>query len=521
MNDRLRETFDHIHAEEDLKANTKKFLAEKTNQYRTDARPGYRRLLPVFACFVFLLVGFFGHRFYFTKTSIISIDINPSLELDVNRFDKVIAIRHYNDDGQKLLENLDVQFMDYSKAIDQIMQTKRIASCLDADEMLFISVTGQNEQKNEEMLAKIETCMHGKNHVCRLAGNFDEAKKAHAAGLSVGKYRAFLELQKVRPDLTAEDVKGLCMRQIQDLIEHPAQDVPLDKDAKCSGTGHGHGRRHGDNDQGDACESSSEASAEETLTIPQIKETDWSAYFGSLNGAAVIYDAKNRQYLIHNQALATTRRSPCSTFKIISSLIAIEHGILVPESSTRTWSKETFWNENWNRDTDFYQAFCDSCVWYFREVIDETGKETIQKELERLSYGNCDISDWEGRRNTNNNNQALTGFWIESSLLISPKEQTDVMERIFGDASVYSEQTINALKQAMLLTGSNDAAFPIYGKTGMGKANGVLVDAWYTGFAEQTGGNLYFCVYLGQSEDESASSATAKDIAVRLLSDLF
>ena len=47
----------------------------------------------------------------------------------------------------------------------------------------------------------------------------------------------------------------------------------------------------------------------------------------------------------------------------------------------------------------------------------------MQKELDKLQYGNCDISDWEGRLNTNNSNRALTGFWIESSLMISPKEQ--------------------------------------------------------------------------------------------------
>ena len=74
----------------------------------------------------------------------------------------------------------------------------------------------------------------------------------------------------------------------------------------------------------------------------------------------------------------------------------------------------------------------------------------MQKELDKLQYGNCDISDWEGRLNTNNSNRALTGFWIESSLMISPKEQVEVMEHIFGKESNYSEETQNTLKQVML-----------------------------------------------------------------------
>lgn len=73
--------------------------------------------------------------------------------------------------------------------------------------------------------------------------------------------------------------------------------------------------------------------------------------------------------------------------------------------------------------------------------------------MEELSYGNCDISDWEGRLNTNNSNRALTGFWIESSLKISPLEQAETMERIFGDDSVYSEKTRDELKKVMLVGG--------------------------------------------------------------------
>ena len=148
-----------------------------------------------------------------------------------------------------------------------------------------------------------------------------------------------------------------------------------------------------------------ESAAGNEAQEPEIIEADWSGYFDGLNGAAVVYDASENRYLIYNEALAQTRRSPCSTFKIISSLAALEEGLLHPEQSTRTWSGETFWNEQWNQDIDFPDAFRASCVWYFREVMDEIGQERMQAVLKDLSYGNCDISDWEGQLNTNNNNR--------------------------------------------------------------------------------------------------------------------
>lgn len=76
-----------------------------------------------------------------------------------------------------------------------------------------------------------------------------------------------------------------------------------------------------------------------------------------------------------------------------------------PENSVRKWSGEYFWNEEWNRDIGFEDAFHTSCVWYFRQVVDDIGKERMQEGLDALRYGNCDISDWEGSLNTNNSNR--------------------------------------------------------------------------------------------------------------------
>lgn len=274
-----------------------------------------------------------------------------------------------------------------------------------------------------------------------------------------------------------------------------------------------------DQAMGDPVKKETDHPAESTKAVPEIVEADWSSYFNGRNGTAVVYDTASQKYTIYNRDLAATRSSPCSTFKIVSSLIGLENGIIDPENSTRTWSGEIFWNEDWNKDIDFREAFRTSCVWYYRQVIDEIGEDLMQRELDRLQYSNCDISDWEGTLNTNNNNRALTGFWLESSLKISPKEQVEVMERIFGKDSEYSEETQDELKQVMLLPESDNAALSIYGKTGMGKANGVVVDAWFTGFAESTTGEIYFCVRLGRTDDMDVSSSLAKEIAIQIASD--
>ena len=260
--------------------------------------------------------------------------------------------------------------------------------------------------------------------------------------------------------------------------------------------------------------------SKENTIEPIITEVNWANYFDGINGSAVIYNPADNSYQIYNQEMALSQRSPCSTFKIISSLIALENKIIIPDNSVRTWSGEVFWNEDWNRDINFEEAYRTSCVWYYREIIDEIGKVVMQEELNKLHYGNCDISDWEGELNTNNNNRALTGFWIESSLKISPKEQVEVLTRIFGEDSIYSKETQDNLKQVMLLTEQPNKNTLIYGKTGLGKSYGVVVDAWFAGFADIADERRYFCIYLGETDGKDVSSTKAKEIALQIVSEL-
>ena len=71
----------------------------------------------------------------------------------------------------------------------------------------------------------------------------------------------------------------------------------------------------------------------------------------------------------------------------------------------------------------------------------------------------------------------------------------------------------------MLVTEQERTDISVYGKTGMGKADGIVVDAWFTGFAETAEGKLYFCVRLGRTDGMNVSSPLAKEIAIHIVSD--
>lgn len=187
--------------------------------------------------------------------------------------------------------------------------------------------------------------------------------------------------------------------------------------------------------------------------------------------------------------------------------------INVDESSTMGYDGTDYGNAEWNGDLTLEEAFEKSCIWYFREVIDLVGRDKMQEELKNLQYGNCDISEWNG--SNINPLENLNGFWLESSLKISPLEQVEVLSRIFEGHSDYDSRNIEILKRIMVVD-ENDSQ-KIYGKTGSG--NG---EAWFVGFSESDGERKYIAIYLNDSEHrDQVSGNKAKEIALDILKDGF
>lgn len=236
MDERIRDAFASIHAEEELKESTRAVLANARARRRRPAR-----YLAAVACLVLLVAGIGGYQFYFAPTSVLSIDINPSLELGVNRFDRVVTVQSYNEDGQALADTLELKYLDYREALDQLLASPDISERLAQGALMSITVAGENETQCGRLLAGAEACTTGQENVSCRHGNAEELEQAHHAGLSLGKYQAFLELQALDPTVTADDVAGLTMRQIRDWIDALENGVPVEGESQTGGqSGHGH-----------------------------------------------------------------------------------------------------------------------------------------------------------------------------------------------------------------------------------------------------------------------------------------
>lgn len=154
---------------------------------------------------------------YSRPVSYISIDVNPSIELAVNRFDRVVSVTGYNADGQDILQHVPLKNISYLQAIDRLLQDAYYSRFLSRDSQLVVTVVSEHSdamleqiQANDSFQA-LDALTYSSDTACM--------KEAHQHEMSFGKYRAFLELAQYDDDITVEDCHGMSMGEIQNRIK--------------------------------------------------------------------------------------------------------------------------------------------------------------------------------------------------------------------------------------------------------------------------------------------------------------
>lgn len=250
MNNKIKEAFDQVHASEDLKQHTLDSIYQKTNGFQPRKTFYMRKYAVAMACCLLLFLGSGGCYSYFTPVSAISIDINPSVELNINRFDRVINMKGYNKDGEKLADTINVRFLKYSDAIEKILSSEELKPYLIPEHLISVTVAGEDEEQNEKMLENVEatTAACGEKIHCDSSSS-EEVQSAHDLGMSVGKYKAYEKLKALDPNVTPEEIHHLTMRQIYDRIAELSGE-PVTSDATCTeGNQNGSHEQNSQNDQ--------------------------------------------------------------------------------------------------------------------------------------------------------------------------------------------------------------------------------------------------------------------------------
>lgn len=206
---KIKEAFNTIKASEELKENTKQYLY---NNVYNKQKKNYRYALALISIFVL----FFTITTYITPVAAISIDSNASIQIEVNKFNRVISVSTY-DNTNNLIQSLNLKHMDYNTAVDMIINELEHEGLISDSSYLNIAISTKDNTMSSHFLDNIEDEYGGKyqylNCMTYDTTNQNNAKQHH---MSIGKYQEILELQKENPNITIDEFKGMSMQEIKE-----------------------------------------------------------------------------------------------------------------------------------------------------------------------------------------------------------------------------------------------------------------------------------------------------------------
>ncbi len=243
------------------------------------------------------------------------------------------------------------------------------------------------------------------------------------------------------------------------------------------------------------------------ITNLKHEELNLDGIFKEIKGTAVFYTPRTNSLKIYNKNMVDAQAPPQSTFKIISTLMGLEYGIIIDKNSKMRYNGTKYWLDAWNKDVNLAEAFQFSCVWYYHQLVYSLKKVQVSDFLDKLHYGNKNISQWQG--NGSNKLKELNGFWLSSSLKISPREQVQTLANIFEGKTFIKNKNI-AILQDIMLQEHRAQGDRIYAKTG----SNIKGKSWYVGFIKAKSGNTYFAFYV---DDAKGGVSGAKEIALQVL----
>lgn len=214
---RIRESMEGIRASRELKVGTLRYLERQRGRI---SRPVWRRgsSYALAAAICLLLVFCVGwHRLYSIPTSYISMDVNPSIELGINRYGRVVEAEAYNEDGRDVLRHLSLKNKPYVQAVGSLLEDEAYRKYLADNATLIFTVISDSPDIITEELDSLE---EGESYrILIYTSDSHCMEEAHRHEMSFGKYRVYLELAEYDRSVTVEDCHGMSIGEIQDRID--------------------------------------------------------------------------------------------------------------------------------------------------------------------------------------------------------------------------------------------------------------------------------------------------------------
>lgn len=194
------------------------------------------------ACAAFAAIGIGGFAYAMAPVARVGIDVNPSFELSLSRFDRVVGASAVNDDAAAVLDRVDVDGMACEEAMRVLADA--CEGHIGEDAVVEVGVACKDEARCEAIEAAALRSFGragAEVHCGRLS---DEQRRAAAeAGMGLGRYRVYETLVAQGVDISQEDAEAMPIAELRALAVQAGVDTC---DSACAGRTNGQGASCGE-----------------------------------------------------------------------------------------------------------------------------------------------------------------------------------------------------------------------------------------------------------------------------------
>ncbi len=207
-----------------------------------------KRWLAAAACFALLMVGGGGSLIYqqsYAVASVVSLDVNPSIELKVNQNQKVLSCTALNEDAQKVLAEMDGGAALKGTKLDVAVNALvgglvRHGYLEEVSSAILISVEDKNTERasklEQELTTAVGDVLDKQFTAVSVLGQTlvkDEAlaDKAQANNISTGKAALVERILAMNNKLEFNKLAALSVEELRDLAKQGAPAMPIGKNA--------------------------------------------------------------------------------------------------------------------------------------------------------------------------------------------------------------------------------------------------------------------------------------------------
>ena len=185
-------------------------------------------------CCVFGLTSWRGAN---AVASVVSLDVNPSIQLQVSKNEKVLSAEALNEDARVILDGMDLKGTQLKVAVNAIVGSLLQNGYLDRlSSAILISVEDDDAQRaarlESDLTAEVGTALENASAGAAILSqilSMDTGLQAQAqsSSISVGKAAMIRDIQALNSQLDFDALSALSVEELKQLRETGAPDMPI------------------------------------------------------------------------------------------------------------------------------------------------------------------------------------------------------------------------------------------------------------------------------------------------------